>query len=136
MYAVDMQGDWKWGHFFYNTSVQINHFTGCTMDSRGMLMVTGLADATNVKPFVAEINTKTGKPFKFLFIEKIVADDFTEYITTTGMHYDDRDPRDGKPYYYMSLVYNNKQIQIIKIDSTDGSVKWSYQYMSKQDINT
>ena len=85
------------------------------MDSNGVLLVTGLADATAVKPFVMEMNVKTGKPSHFVFVEKVVTDEFTEYITTAGIHYDERDPRDGKGYYYMTFVYNYKFIQILKI---------------------
>ena len=86
------------------------------MDSNGVLLVAGLADATAVKPFVMEMNVRTGKPSHFVFVEKNVADEFTEYISTVGIHYDERDPRDGKQYYYMAFVYNYKFIQIIKIN--------------------
>lgn len=100
------------------------------MDSRGILLVTGLSDATKVKPFVMEIIPKTGKPLNYVFLEKTVEDDFTEYITSSGIHFDERDPRDGRQYYYMTFVYNFKQIQIVKVDRSDGTVKWNYQYES------
>jgi len=96
------------------------------MDSRGTLLVTGLSDATNVKPFVMEVDPANGKPSNFVFLEKVVAEDFTDYITTVGMQLDRRDPRDGREYYYMSFVYNYKYTQIIKIDRKDGTVKWNF----------
>jgi hypothetical protein len=61
-----------------------------------------------------------------VYLEKIVADEFTEYVTTSGIYLDRRDQRDGKSYYYMSFVYNYKYTQIIKIDIADGSVKWNF----------
>ena len=39
VYAVDMEGNWKWGKFYYNVSYAVSTISGCSMDGNGLLMV-------------------------------------------------------------------------------------------------
>ena len=40
-YAVDLDGNWRWGKFFYNVSFAISTISGCQMDANNNLVMLG-----------------------------------------------------------------------------------------------
>lgn len=134
MYAVDLDGNWQWGKFYYNQSISINSITGCHLNDAGMILTTGLSDPTAIKPYIMEVNPENGKVEHFVYFVRTEEDDFTEYITTNGIYHDLRDPADGEQYYYASFVYNHKRMQLVKARRDTGEIKWNYQYEALQDI--
>jgi len=125
MYALDYDGNWKWGKFYYNQSITITSITGCQVNDHGHILTTGLSDPTNPKPYIMEINAETGKTENFVFFEKVVEDKSTEYVITKGFHHDIRDAADGREYYYTSFIYNTDKMQLIKADRETGEIKWN-----------
>ena len=95
MYAVDLDGNWRWGKFYYNQSISVNSITGCTMNDHGLVLTTGLSDPTGVKPFIMEVNPENGKVENFVYFVRSEEDEFTEYMTTKGIYHDISDPGDG-----------------------------------------
>jgi hypothetical protein len=75
-----------------------------------------------------EINAITGKTENYVYFEKVVEDDSTEYIVTNGFHHDILDPADNNEYYYSSFIYNTNKLQIVKADRNTGLIKWNYIY--------
>ena len=57
IYAVDLQGNWKWGKFYYNVSYAVSTISGCSMDDEGHLMAMAVGDS---KPIVMEIDLTDG----------------------------------------------------------------------------
>ena len=41
VYAVDFDGNWKWGKFFYNVSYAVSTISGCHMDANNETVVLG-----------------------------------------------------------------------------------------------
>jgi hypothetical protein len=102
VYAVDMQGNWKWGKFYYNVSYAVSTISGCSMDDNGYLMAMAIGDS---KPIVMEIDLTDGKVEKFISFEKLGGDDksLPLFYTATGIYHDIKDPADGLAYYYISF---------------------------------
>ena len=44
VYAVDLEGNWKWGKFYYNVSFAVSTISGCAMDDNGRLMAMAVGD--------------------------------------------------------------------------------------------
>ena len=38
LYALDLSGNFKWGHFFYNVSFAVTDISGCQMASDGQTL--------------------------------------------------------------------------------------------------
>jgi hypothetical protein len=75
MYALDDDGNWKWGKFYYNQSIAIQSITGCQVNDLNNILVTGLSDPTKPKPYIMEIDGETGATINFVGFEKVVPDD-------------------------------------------------------------
>lgn len=67
-YAVDLQGNWIWGKFFYNVSFAVSTISGCHLDAKNSLVVLGQGDS---KPVIMELNPKDGLITKFMSLEMI-----------------------------------------------------------------
>ena len=64
MFALDLEGNWKWGNYFYNKAVAVSSIDGCQIASNGeSLAVTGMS---NSKPILMDINTVDGKFNKYI----------------------------------------------------------------------
>ena len=58
MYALDLEGNWIWGKFFYNVSYAVNSISGCQLSSDGSsLTVFGQG---NSAPIIMDMNTADG----------------------------------------------------------------------------
>jgi len=94
-YAIDLEGNWKWGKFFYNVSFAISTISGCQIDDNGMLLMLGLGDQ---KPVVMELDPSDGSSItSFVSLDKVGATDTTMpwYKTYAAVHHDVKDVDDG-----------------------------------------
>ena len=130
MYALDNDGNWKWGKFYYNQSITIQSITGCQVNDLNNILFTGLSDPTKPKPYIMEVNPETGKTENFISFEKVVADDSTLYTMTKGLFHDTNDP-DGQQYYYASFVYNTDKMLMLKANRDSGQIVWNHVYQSE-----
>ena len=72
VYAVDLEGNWKWGKFYYNVSFAVSTISGCTMDDNGRLMAMAVGDS---KPIVMEIDLSDGTVSNFISFDKLEEDE-------------------------------------------------------------
>lgn len=129
MYALDMEGNWKWGKFFYNVSFALATISGCTLDANGNAVLLGMGNSV---PVILEVAPKDGTITQFTNFEKIGTTDTAMpwYGTYAAIHHDLNDIDDGKSYYYVSFVIgddNGGAMQMIKINSRDRTIKWNYE---------
>lgn len=135
-YAVDLDGNWQWGKFFYNVSFAVSTISGCQLDAKNNLVFFGQGDS---KPIIMEMNPGTGLITKFMSLEMIgtTSDNQPWYKTFGGIHHDTDDQFEkGKSFYYIAFVMND-YTQIMKVDSTPNpttanppkhDIKWNYEY--------
>jgi len=105
-YAVDMEGNWKWGKFFYNVSFAISTISGCSVDANGNSVMLGQGNSV---PLIMEMSLKDGQVLKFVSFDKIGSSETSQpwYGTYGAIHHDLKDADDGKSYYYASFVMEN-----------------------------
>lgn len=127
MFAVDLEGNWVWGNFFYNTSLALQTISGCTKAVSGNPLLLGMG---NSLPVIMEVGMTQGEIIKFLSLEKIGTSpaQMPWYMTFSAIYEDPSDPQDGMKYYYASFIMDDRLI-LVKIDSDSGEVKYSYDYM-------
>jgi len=65
--GMDIDGNWKWGKFFYNVSYAVSTISGCKMSSDGNSL--SMYALSNSVPVVMDINTATGDINKFFSVE-------------------------------------------------------------------
>jgi len=65
-YAVDLDGNWKWGKFFYNVSYAMSTISGCEVDDNSNLVLLGQGNSV---PVIMELNTIDGTVLKFMSLE-------------------------------------------------------------------
>lgn len=65
--AIDYDGNWMWGKFFYNVSYALSDISGCQMASDGLSLT--LFGISNSQPVIMDINTIDGSINKFLSVE-------------------------------------------------------------------
>lgn len=58
LYALDLEGNWQYGHFYYNVSFAISAIEGCQMASDGQSLA--VAAMSNFQPVLLDINTADG----------------------------------------------------------------------------
>lgn len=130
-YALDMDGNWVWGKFFYNVSFAISTISGCTVDANGNVVFLGMG---NQVPVIMELAPKDGQVLKFVSFDKIGSTDTSLpwYGTYGAIYHDIKDDDDGQPYYYASFVMENA-LQMLKVNSATYEIKWNYQYKYEGD---
>ena len=57
VYAVDFNGNWVWGKFYYNQGYAVQTISGCQLDARNRLIVHGLC---NSMPIILDLDPLTG----------------------------------------------------------------------------
>lgn len=126
VYAVDMEGNWKWGKFFYNVSFAISTVSGCTVDANGNAVMLGMG---NNVPLIIEMSLKDGQIMKFVSLDKMGSTETNQpsYGTYSAIYHDIKDADNGKSYYYTSFIMDDA-LQMIKIDSIDHTMVWNYQW--------
>jgi hypothetical protein len=90
VYAVDLEGNWKWGKFFYNVSFAVSRISGCTIDANGNGVFLGMGNSV---PIIMELNTKDGNVLKFMSLDKIgsTATSLPWYATYGAIYHDLKD---------------------------------------------
>lgn len=133
LYAVDYDGNWKWGKFFYNVSFAVSSISGCHQDGNGNAVFLGMGNSV---PIIMEVNPLDGAVLKFMSLEKIGTTStlMPWYQTFGAIHHDLNDVNDGKSYYYASFIMDDALL-ITKINSKDLDVKYSYQYFISETGN-
>jgi hypothetical protein len=87
LYALDSDGNLRWGNFYYNVSYAITDISGCTLDTNSYsLAVLGMANSV---PIVMEIDLESGRSISFVSLEnRFDNDDFSHIYKTFGaIHY-------------------------------------------------
>jgi hypothetical protein len=133
IYAVDLEGNWKWGKFYYNVSYAVSTISGCSMDDNGNLMVMAVGDS---KPIVMEVDLTEGDVTRFISFEKLGGDEksLPLFYTASGVYHDVADPADGQAYYYISF-FQDDIYQVIRVKratkSEPNRIIWNYIYTYK-----
>lgn len=132
-YALDLDGNWMWGKFFYNVSFAVSTISGCHLDANNKLVLLSTGDSM---PVIMEMNTKDGTIEKFISLEKLgtSSDNQPWYKTYGAIHHDTKDFQEPtKSYYYVSFVMLD-YTQVLKINSVlntktnQHDIVWTYQY--------
>jgi hypothetical protein len=116
-YAVDLNGNWIWGKFFYNVSFAVSTISGCHLDANNNIVFFGTGDS---KPIVMELNPKDGLIWRFMSLEMIgtTTDNQPWYNTFGAIWHDvDDDYEKGQSFYYMAFIMSD-YTQIVKVSST------------------
>lgn len=128
LFAIDLDGNWKWGKFFYNVSYAVSDVSGCQLSSDGSsLTIFGMG---NSQPIVMDVNTENGSINKFISMEYWETSDevVPSYKTYGALYYDTRDGEDFKEYFYMSFIMDLK-LQMVRLLNTEPPVvDWSYEF--------
>lgn len=128
LYAIDMEGNWVWGKFFYNVSFAVSTISGCSRNTEGNAVFIGMGNSV---PIIMEVNPVDGQVTKFLSLEKVGTTTtlMPWYATYGAVSHDLADPIDGKPYYYASFIMDDTLI-LVKINSDTLEVKYAHQYIN------
>jgi len=126
LYAIDYEGNWQWGKFFYNVSFAVATISGCDVDANDNAIMIGMGNSV---PIIMEVNPVNGAVINFLSLDKIgsTATLMPWYATYGAIYHDTKDETDGKSYYYSSFIMEDAMM-ITKINSKSLEVKYSYQY--------
>jgi hypothetical protein len=127
--GIDLDGNWKWGKFFYNVSYALSTVSGCKMSSDGSSL--SLFAMANSQPVVMDINTVDGSINKFLSIEwtATTSDNIPSFVTYSAVYYDKSDSFDGSEYIYQAFLMDNKMSMVRTLVSTTTPViDWSYEF--------
>lgn len=105
-YAVDLEGNWKWGKFFYNVSFAVSTISGCEIDANGNAVMLGIGNSV---PIIMELNPVDGQVLKFMSLDKVgsTATSMPWYAAYGAIHHDVKDPDDGQGYYYASFIMDD-----------------------------
>jgi hypothetical protein len=91
VYAVDYEGNWQWGNFYYNVSFAIADISGCHIDKNGNAVMLGMGNSV---PLIMELNPKNGEVLNFMSLDKIGYDD-PKFKTFGAIYHDIKDVNDG-----------------------------------------
>lgn len=126
--ALDKVGNWMWGKFFYNLSYALSDVSGCQMSSDGTeLAILGMGDS---KPVMMSIETKTGAVNKYISLEWVgtTDDDTPTYLTQQAIYLDEKDAYDGKSYFYISFLMNDKIELVRLLNGATPIIDYSYEF--------
>ena len=86
MYALDLDGNWAWGKFFYNVSHAVSSISGCQLSSDGT-SVTVLGQG-NAQPVIMDINPADGVINSYVSIENTDSSDefMPSYFTQAAIY--------------------------------------------------
>jgi len=126
IYAVDYDGNWVWGKFFYNESYAISTINGCQLDDNGNLIVTGISDQY---PVILEISLDDGSVESFASLALIDTDPANppRYSIQGGGYHEVNDPIDGNSYFYTAFTAD-EYLMFVKIlkKGKEMDVVWSF----------
>ena len=93
--GFDLDGNWKWGKFFYNVSYALSTISGCQMSSKGSsLTLFGIA---NSEPVMMSVNTADASINTFLSVEytAMTSTSVPTFNTWAAIYHDEVDYYDG-----------------------------------------
>ena len=126
IYALDLDGDWAWGNFFYNVSYAVQTITACSLSSDGgHIAVMGQA---NSQPIIMLLSRDDGLINKFITIEPF--EEFPvapTYVTYQALFSSERDP-DGKPFIYAAYLMGQDMHFIRFEDKDELALDYTYKY--------
>jgi hypothetical protein len=96
LYALDFDGNFMWGRFFYNVSYAVSDISGCAMASDGStLSVLGKGKS---QPIIMEMDIVKGTSIGFYSLEYYLTSDrlTPDYSTWGGLYFDKKDYFSGK----------------------------------------
>jgi hypothetical protein len=127
IFALDGSGNWIWGNFFYNVSYAVSTITGCKMSSLSSYVT--VLGVSNSLPIIMLLNKADGSINTFLTIETVKSYTTTpSYVTYSGFFYEESDPLDGNPYFYVSFTMASV-LQILKFQNNAAlTVKYHFSY--------
>jgi hypothetical protein len=127
VYAVDLEGNWQWGKFFYNVSFAISTISGCSKDDNGNAVFLGVGNSV---PIIMELNPKDGQVLAFISLDKIgsTATSMPFYATYGAIYHDLKDSDDGQAYYYAAF-HMDDHMEVVKVNKAQNTVKWNYQWI-------
>lgn len=118
VYAVNSNGDWMWGQFFYNVSYAVSQIDGIMM-SQNNTVVNCFGQANN-KPIIMNLNKAKGQIQKFFTIDPMEPRKPTVYQTYQGLHFEEKNSEDGQAYYYLTFqmaIDLERVVHVMKFDS-------------------
>jgi len=103
VYAIDQEGNWQWGKFFYNVSFAVSTISGCSIDGNGNAVFLGMGNSV---PIIMELNPVDGGVIKFMSLDKVGSSETSMpwYATYGAIHHDLKDGDDGLSYYYAAFI--------------------------------
>lgn len=123
--AIDTDGNYKWGKFFYNVSYALSDLQGCQMSSGGSsLTIVGLG---NSQPVIMSVSPGTGEIERFLSIEykDRTDDNVPEYDVAGAIYNEERNRLDGNNYFYTAFLMNDT-MQMMRIENSNSpSIDWN-----------
>ena len=113
IFALDWQGNWRWGNFFYNVSYAVSTVTGCKLSSKKNYMtILGVANSLRI---VMILNKEDGSIEKFFTVTTMASYTTTpKFQTHNAIYFEEEDPFDKKPYVYLSFLMNTYYMKIVK----------------------
>ena len=132
-YAVDLDGNWKWGKFFYNVSFAVSTISGCHMDGNGKVVFLSMGDSM---PVIIELNPKDGSIENFVSFQwyNTTENNVPWYTTFGGVYHDLEDIVDKRAYYYLSFIMV-EELHVLKIDRDAHTVVWNYRHYVEIDAD-
>lgn len=132
LYALDIDGNFQWGRFFYNVSYAVSDISGCKISSDGSsLSVLGMGKSV---PIIMEMEILEGTSKAFYSLEYyLTSDDVSpDYATAGAIYYEVNDYRNGLPYYYVGFSMDNS-VELVRMrapldDSSNPTIDWAYEF--------
>ena len=129
-YALDNDGNWIWGYYYYNVGTGLAGISGCKFDQNGDLLFFWKSQE---KPYILKINTaEPNTTLSYVTLSPIKDEDAEEeaenyFELFHAFYHDIEDPYDGLAYYYLSFLLD-KSLYIVKVQAEDMIVTESVKY--------
>ena len=133
--AIDYDGNWKWGHFFYNISYRLSTISGCYLNADNRLVLLGLLDDHVA---IVEQELKGGTIVKSLYLDNnrnLPRANWPKIVTYNAIYHEVAKRAGQRSYYYVAFI-SNDQTWMVKIDADPSGnsqparhqVVWSFFY--------
>jgi len=100
IFAIDLEGNWQWGKFFYNVSYAFSNVAGCRFSSDGSTLT--FHGMGNSQPIVMDVKTSDASIKTYLSMEYYLTSttNVPVYQTFGAVYIDQRDYFDSLSYVY------------------------------------
>lgn len=115
VYALDMNGNWMWGNFFYNVSYAVADIQGIHMSSQNTYV--NVLGQANSKPIIMTLGKTDGQIKQFLTIEPVATQtSVPTYYILGGIYMEEKEPVDNNTYMYVTFGMGSAyDIHILRI---------------------